>query len=174
MGSPELIESLVAPAVEAAGYRLVRLRLLGAKRKTLQVMAERADGQMDVEDCAKLSRHISEILDAADPITDDYNLEVSSPGIDRPLTAPEDYARFAGHMARLELFSAINGRKRLKGVVIGLDKEDVLVDVTGREGKGSERLRLPFHEIAEAKLVLTDKLIEESLKARDLQSKDKT
>jgi ribosome maturation factor RimP len=169
MGSPELIESLVAPAVEAAGYRLVRLRLLGAKRKTLQVMAERADGQMDVEDCAKLSRHISEILDAADPITDDYDLEVSSPGIDRPLTAPEDYARFAGHMARLELFSAINGRKRLKGVVIGLDKEDVLVDVTG-----SERLRLPFHEIAEAKLVLTDKLIEESLKARDLQSKDKT
>ena len=171
MGSPEMLEALVGPAVEAAGYRLVRLRLMGGKRKTLQIMAEKPDGTMDVEDCAALSRSLSEVLEAADPIADDYNLEVSSPGIDRPLTAPEDYARFAGHEARLELFAPVDGRKRFKGLLIGLDGRDVVMDVQG--ASGAERVRFPFNEIAEAKLVLTDKLIQESLKARDLGPKDK-
>ncbi len=171
MGSPELLEALVSPAVEAAGFRLVRVRLTGGGRKTLQVMAERPDGKMEVDDCAALSCHLSETLDAADPIASEYQLEVSSPGIDRPLTAPEDYARFAGHEARLELYSAVNGRKRFKGMLIGLDQRDVVVDVTGRDG--TQRLQFPFNEIADAKLVLTDKLIQESLKANDLKSKDK-
>jgi ribosome maturation factor RimP len=171
MGGPELLEALVAPAVEAAGYRLVRLRLMGGKRKTLQIMAEKPDGTMDVEDCAGLSRVLSEVLDAADPISDDYTLEVSSPGIDRPLTAPEDFARFAGHEARLELHAPVNGRKRFKGLLIGLDARDVIVDTLGP--KETERLRFPFNEIAEAKLVLTDKLIQESLKARELKPEDK-
>lgn len=171
MGSPEVLEALVTPAVEAAGFRLVRLRLMGAKRKTVQVMAERPDGKMGADDCATLSRHLSEILDAADPIEGRYALEVSSPGIDRPLTAPEDYARFAGHEVRIELLSAVNGRTRFKGMLIGLDRRDVLIDVSGREG--SERLRFPFNEIADAKLVLTDKLIQESLKTSDLKSKDR-
>src|SRR5580765_8051880 len=91
------LETLVLPAVQAAGYRLVRFRLMGGKRKTLQVMAERPDGSMDVEDCASLSRTLSEVLEATDPIGDEYVLEVSSPGIDRPLTALDDFARFAGH-----------------------------------------------------------------------------
>jgi len=171
MGSPELLEALVAPAVEAAGYRLVRLRLMGGKHKTLQIMAEKPDGTMDVDDCAALSHAISEMLDAADPIADDYSLEVSSPGIDRPLTALEDYARFSGHDARIELFTPLNGRKRFKGLVIGLDGRDVLVDIQG--AGGIERVRLPFNEIAEAKLVLTDKLIQESLKARELKPQDR-
>lgn len=172
MGSPESLEALVSPAVEAAGFRLVRFRLTGGLGKaTLQIMAERADGKMEVDDCAALSRHLSKILDAADPIADEYQLEVSSPGIDRPLIAPEDYARFAGHEARLELFSPVNGRKRFKGMLIGLEQRDVVMDVSGDDGP--ERLRFPFNEIADAKLILTDKLIQESLNTSDLKSKDK-
>jgi ribosome maturation factor RimP len=171
MGSPELLEALVTPAVEAAGFRLVRLRLMGGTRKTLQIMAERPDGSMDVDDCAELSRALSDVLDAADPLADDYTLEVSSPGIDRPLTAPEDYARFAGHEARLELFAPVEGRKRFKGLLIGLEGRDVIMDCQG--ATGVERMHFPFNEIAEAKLVLTDKLIQESLKARELKPQDK-
>jgi ribosome maturation factor RimP len=155
---------LLVPVVEAAGYRLVRLRVMGAKRKTLQVMAERPDGSMNVDDCASLSRALSEVLEAADPLPDEFVLEVSSPGIDRPLTIEADFARFAGHDARVEMTEALNGRKRFKGVLIGLDGADVLMDVTGENG--TERVHLPFGNIAEAKLVLTDRLIEESLKAR--------
>jgi ribosome maturation factor RimP len=155
---------LLVPVVEAAGYRLVRLRVMGAKRKTLQVMAERPDGSMNVDDCASLSRALSEVLEATDPLPDEFVLEVSSPGIDRPLTIEADFARFAGHDARVEMTEALNGRKRFKGVLVGLDGADVLMDVTGENGP--ERVRLPFGNIAEAKLVLTDRLIEESLKAR--------
>jgi ribosome maturation factor RimP len=152
---------MIAPAVEAAGYRLVRLRLMGGERKTLQVMAERADGHMDVEDCARLSRALSEFLDREDPLEGEYVLEVSSPGIDRPLTRITDYARWSGHEAKLELtVPDATGRKRFKGTLLGLDGNDVVVDVAGT------RTKFPFAGIAEAKLVLTDKLIQEDLKAR--------
>jgi len=160
------LDALIAPAVEAAGYRLVRLRVMGGKRKTLQVMAERHDGQMDVEDCATLSRTLSEVLEAADPITEEYTLEVSSPGIDRPLTVETDFARFAGHEARVELIHGLDGRRRFKGLIIGLDGRDIVMDVSS-ERSGPQRVRLPFSDIAEAKLVLTDRLIQESLKARE-------
>ena len=171
MGSQNVLESLINPAVEAAGYRLVRLRLMGGKRKTLQVMAERSDGRMDVEDCAALSRSLSDVLEAADPITQEYVLEVSSPGIDRPLTRPEDYVRFAGHDARIELASPTDGRRRFKGLLIGLDGSNAVVDVAGE--KGSERVRLPLAAISDARLVLTDRLIQESLKTRDLKYQNK-
>ena len=171
MGSPESLEALVSPAVEEAGFRLVRFRLTGAGRKTLQIMAERPDGKMEMDDCAALSRHLSKILDEADPIADCYQLEVSSPGIDRPLTAPEDYARFAGHEARLELISPMNGRKRFKGLLIGLDGRNVVMDVSG--AGDAKRMQFPLNEIADAHLVLTDKLIQESLKTDDLSSQDK-
>lgn len=124
-------------------------------------MAERPDGTMNVDDCAALSRALSEFLDAEDPIDGEYVLEVSSPGIDRPLTRITDYARWSGHEARIELAAPdATGRKRFKGLLLGLDGNDVVVDVEG------ERLSFPFRAIAEAKLVLTDKLIEEDLKAR--------
>jgi len=152
--------------VQAQGYRLVRLRLMGGKRKTLQILAERPDGHMDVEDCAKLSRAVSEVLEAADPISEEYVLEVSSPGIDRPLTAPEDFARFAGHDARVELVRGIDGRRRFKGVLIGLEGADVVMNVTDAD-EGDRQVRFAFDDIAEAKLVLTDRLIQESLKARE-------
>ena len=155
------LEPIVGPAVEAAGYRLVRLRLIGGKRKTLQVMAERPDGTMDVDDCARLSRALSEFLDAEDPIEGEYVLEVSSPGIDRPLTRITDFARWAGHEAKLELAAPdASGRKRFKGFLLGLEGNDVAVEVQGA------RLKFAFASIADAKLVLTDKLIEEDLKAK--------
>lgn len=159
------LETLLEPVVEAAGYRLVRLRLMGGKTKTLQIMAERPDGTMHVDDCAGLSRALSEFLDAEDPIEGEYNLEVSSPGIDRPLTRITDYARWAGHEARLELLAPdAGGRKRFKGLLLGLEGNDVVIEAEG------ERKVFPFRSIAEAKLVLTDKLIQEDLKAREKAS----
>ena len=155
------LEPIIEPVVETAGYRLVRLRLMGGKTKTLQIMAERPDGHMDVEDCARLSRALSEFLDREDPLEGEYVLEVSSPGIDRPLTRLTDFSRWSGHEAKLELSAPdATGRKRFKGMLLGLDGNDVVVDVEG------QRLKFPFRSIGEAKLVLTDELIEEDLKAR--------
>ena len=155
------LEPIIAPLVEAEGYKLVRLRLIGGKRKTLQVMAERPDGHMDVDDCAKLSRALSDFLDREDPIEGEYLLEVSSPGIDRPLTRIADFARWSGHEAKIELLTPdATGRKRFKGQLLGLDGNDVVLEAQGM------RVKFPFRSIADAKLVLTDKLIEEDLKAR--------
>jgi len=159
------LEPIIAPAVEAAGYRLVRLRLMGDKRKTLQIMAERADGLMDVDDCTKLSRALSEFLDTQDVIDGGYLLEVSSPGIDRPLTRITDFSRWSGHDARLELVAPdAAGRKRFRGKLLGLEGNDVVMEVDGA------RQRFPHRAIAEAKLVLTDALIQEDLKARKAQA----
>ncbi|HEY6578731.1 MAG TPA: ribosome maturation factor RimP [Rhizomicrobium sp.] len=155
------LEPIIAPAVEAAGYRLVRLRLMGGKRKTLQIMAERADGRMDVDDCARLSRALSDFLEREDPIDGEYVLEVSSPGIDRPLTRLLDFARWAGHEVRIELKALdAGGRKRFRGLLLGLDGNDVAIAVD------AARITFPFGSIAEAKLVLTDRLIQEDLKSR--------
>lgn len=155
------LETLLAPAVEKAGYSLVRVRLTGGKHKTLQVMAERPDGTMDVDDCATLSRALSDLLDQDDPVEGEYDLEVSSPGIDRPLTRVSDFARWSGHEAKLELAAAdAEGRKRFRGTLLGLEGTDVLLDA------GGQKLKFPFRAIADAKLVLTDKLIAEDLKGR--------
>jgi ribosome maturation factor RimP len=155
------LEPILEPAIEAAGYRLVRLRLLGGKTKTLQIMAERPDGTMNVEDCARLSHALLDFFEREDPLEGEYELEVSSPGIDRPLTRPIDFARYAGHEAKLELAAPIDGRKRFRGTLLGLDGNDVTIETQG------ERIRFPFRAIAEAKLVLTDRLIQEDLKARE-------
>ncbi|HUB84744.1 MAG TPA: ribosome maturation factor RimP [Rhizomicrobium sp.] len=161
------LEPIIEPAVEAAGFKLVRLRLIGGKTKTLQIMAERPDGTMNVEGCAELSRALSDFLDAEDPIEGEYNLEVSSPGIDRPLTCLADFARWAGHEARIELIAPDTaGRKRFKGRLLGLDGTDVTLQTDGSKMADGMTLKFPFRAIAEAKLVLTDKLIEEDLKAR--------
>ena len=155
------LEPVLTPAIEAAGYRLVRLRLLGGKTKTLQIMAERPDGTMNVEDCALLSHALLDFIEREEPLEGEYELEVSSPGIDRPLTRLIDFARYAGHEAKLELAAPIDGRKRFRGVLLGLDGNDVVVETQG------QRVRLAFRAIAEAKLVLTDRLIQEDLKARE-------
>jgi len=141
---------------------------MGGKRKTLQIMAERADGGMDVGDCAELSRTLSDVLEAADPIAEEYVLEVSSPGIDRPLISADDFERFAGHEARVEMINPINGRRRFKGQIIGVQNGAIEMETGGE--KGAQRMSLPADDIAEAKLVLTDRLIQESLKARDIRA----
>ena len=133
---------------------------MGGETKTLQVMAERPDGSMDVEGCAELSHALLDFLEAEDPIEGDYNLEVSSPGIDRPLTRLTDFARWSGHEAKIELTVAIEGRKRYRATLLGLDGTDVVINAQGL------RVQFPFRQVAEAKLVLTDKLIEEDLKSR--------
>ena len=158
----EKVLATIEPAAGDLGYRIVRVRLSGLKRKRLQIMAERlADGEMGIEDCETLSRGLSPVLDAADPIAGEYDLEVSSPGIDRPLIRIEDFLRFAGHEAKLELARPLDGRRRFRGVLRGVEGEEVLLDMEGAEGPA----RLPFAALSEARLVLTDALIEQSLKA---------
>ncbi len=152
------LEPILEPAIGKAGYRLVRLRILGGKVKTLQIMAERADWTMNVEDCARLSRALSEFLETEDPLEGEYHLEVSSPGIDRPLTRLTDFARWAGHEAKVDLHAPDEtGRRRFRGLLLGLDGTDVTVEVEG------VRRAFAFAAIADAKLVLTDALIREDL-----------
>jgi ribosome maturation factor RimP len=147
---------LLDPVAEAAGYEIVRLRLMGGeKQRRLQIMGERPDGEMNVEDCARLSRRCSEVLDAADPITGEYVLEVSSPGVDRPLTRLKDFAAYAGYEARLELDRLAEGRKRFKGQLAGVEADNVAIDLEGEE----HTALVPFAWITEAKLVLTDELM---------------
>ncbi|MEO1275990.1 MAG: ribosome maturation factor RimP [Pseudomonadota bacterium] len=152
------LATIVQPTVEDMGYGLVRLRLMGGKRATLQIMAERPDGTMEVEDCAQLSRAVSAVLDVEDPISDGYTLEVSSPGIDRPLTRLEDFERWEGYEARLETEEMIEGRKRFKGILAGVEDGEVLIEID--EGT----IGLAFDWLSDAKLLLTDDLIAESLR----------
>ncbi|HEX3673263.1 MAG TPA: ribosome maturation factor RimP [Rhizomicrobium sp.] len=155
------LEPIIEPMVEAAGFKLVRLRVLAGKSKTLQIMAERPDGSMNVDDCAALSRALSEYLEAEDPIEGEYHLEISSPGIDRPLTRLTDFARWAGHEAKLELHAADeSGRRKFRGRLLGVDGQDVIVEIEG------ERKSFAFRSISDAKLVLTDELIREDLKGK--------
>jgi ribosome maturation factor RimP len=161
---------LLDPVAEAAGYGIVRLRLMGGEHaRRLQIMAERpSDGDMNVEDCARLSRAISEIMDAADPVAGEYTLEVSSPGVDRPLTRLKDFATFEGYEARLELDRMAEGRKRFKGLLAGVEDDAVAIDLEGEE----ETAIIPFSWIVEAKLVLTDQLMKRGadVRAARLQS----
>ncbi|OYX36505.1 MAG: ribosome maturation factor RimP [Caulobacterales bacterium 32-69-10] len=159
------ILELLDPVAEAAGFDIVRLRLMGgaASGRTLQIMAERAsDGDMVVEDCATLSRALSVVLDAADPIAGDYRLEVSSPGVDRPLTRLKDFEAYEGFEARIELDRLAENRKRFKGVLAGIEGDDILIDLEGEE----ETAQIPFAWVYDAKLVLNDKLLKHGAEIR--------
>lgn len=158
------LEPIFEPVIEQAGFKLVRLRVMGGGAKTLQIMAERPDGSMDVEGCSTLSHALLDFIETQDPIEGDYEIEVSSPGIDRPLTRLADFNRWKGHEARIELHAPLptaNGeRKRFRARLEGLDGNDVVI------ATGADKIQFPFRAIVEAKLVLTDKLIAEDLKAR--------
>jgi ribosome maturation factor RimP len=148
------IETLIAPSLEAMGYRVVRIAFTGGRRPTLQVMAERRDDRpMTVDDCEGISHAVSALLDVADPIADAYQLEISSPGIDRPLVRREDYERFAGFEAKLELARPVDGRKRFRGRLLGVEGDAVKLLL------GEVPVLLPLDAVARAKLVLTDELI---------------
>ena len=154
---------LLDPVAEAAGYEIVRLRLMGGDHaRRLQIMAETPDGEMNVEDCARLSRAVSEVMDAADPISGEYVLEVSSPGIDRPLTRLEDFEAFEGYEARLELDRLAEGRKRFRGVLAGVEDGQVAIDLEGED----ETALVPFSWIIDAKLVLNDELMKKGAETR--------
>lgn len=163
---------LLDPVAEAAGYEIVRLRLMaGREARRLQIMAERAsDGTMLVEDCTALSRAISQVMDAADPISGEYMLEVSSPGIDRPLTRLKDFETFEGHEARIELDRLAEGRKRFKGELAGVEGDNVAINLEGEE----ETALLPFAWISDAKLVLTDELMKRGAEARAARLAEET
>ena len=136
----------------------MRLRMMGGASRTLQIMAERPDGSMDVESCTELSHVLLDFIEAEDPIEGEFEIEVSSPGIDRPLTRVSDFARWSGHEAKIELHAPVEERKRFRGVLLGLDGSDVVIRADGRD------VKFPFRSVANAKLVLTDKLIQEDLK----------
>jgi ribosome maturation factor RimP len=154
---------LLDPVAEAAGYEVVRLRLMGGnERRRLQIMAERPDGEMNVEDCTRLSRKISEVMDAADPVSGEYVLEVSSPGIDRPLTRPKDFEHYEGYAVKLELDRLAEGRKRFRGVLAGLEGDQVGIDLEGE----AETAMIPVAWIVEAKLVLNDDLMKRGAEQR--------
>lgn len=159
------ITGLILPVVEELNLELIRVRITGARTKTLQIMAERPDGTMTAEDCAKLSRALSPVFEEKDPIEDNYNLEISSPGIDRPLTREKDFVNWEGYEARLELDRMIEGRKKFRGILAGYDKGHVAFDIEGE----SETAMFPREWIVSAKLMMNDALLQESLKSAKVE-----
>ena len=158
------LADIVGPVIEGMGYELVRIRLMGGKTKTLQIMAERPDGGIEVDDCAEISTAVSATLDVEDPLDDAYTLEVSSPGIDRPLTRLKDFETWEGHEAKLETTEMIDGRRRFKGVLQGVEDDEVLIEI--EEHGELVTIGLKFDWLSDAKLVLTDELIREMLRQR--------
>lgn len=157
--------SLLEPVVNQLGYELVRVLTVGQKNPTLQVMIDRLDGQnITVDDCATASRAVSEILDEKDPIPDQYSLELSSPGLDRPLTKIEHFNRFAGFEAKIETSIAVEGRKRFKGKLLAVDADNnIRLDMEGTE------YSLPFDDISKAKLIITDELLAAAAEAQEIE-----
>ena len=158
------VASIVEPEIVDLGFRLVRVKLSGVNGMTLQIMAERPDGTMDVAGCEAISRAVSPILDVEDPIERAYHLEVSSPGVDRPLVRKSDFESWAGHVVKLETHQMINGRKRYKGMIIKVEGDDVTFRREASAKDEDPEFVIPVMGIKDAKLVLTDELIDEALK----------
>ncbi len=161
------IRTLLDATAQDRGYEIVRVRFMGGEgRRTLQIMAERADGTMDVGGCAEVSRAFSAILDVEDPIASAYDLEVSSPGIDRPLTRAKDFVRFEGHEAKLETTTLIDGRRRFRGVLEGVEGDEILLRVALEPKADARVLGFAFGLVSDAKLVLSDELLRQNTKER--------
>lgn len=156
------IATLIEAPLADLGFRLVRVTVSGRNGTTVQVMAERPDGTMTVEDCVLVSRNISPLMDAHDPVSGQYALEISSPGIDRPLARASDFEAWAGHEAKIEMKELVEGRKRFRGLLNGRSGDDVSVTLAADQGGGT--VNLPIGGIAEARLVLTDELIRDTLR----------
>ena len=158
------VATIAEPMIEQLGYRLVRVKVSGADGCTVQIMVERPDGTMVVEDCETVSRALSPVFDVADPIDKAYRLEVSSPGIDRPLVRKSDFDRYAGHLVKIETEIPIDGRKRFRGLLIGTEGEAARIRQDDAEAGEAAEILLPIEEMSEAKLVLTDELVTEALR----------
>ena len=160
MSLTDRLTALVEPSLTAMGYALVRLQLSTSRRPTLQVMAERRDGQpMSIDDCTAISRSLSTLLDVEDPMPDSYDLEVTSPGLDRPLVRPEDFDRFAGSLAMVESRRPVDGRKRFKGRLLGRDEQGCV-----RIATADREVSIPLAEVSRAKLVPDDATIAAALR----------
>ena len=158
------VANIAEPVLESAGYRLVRVRVSPSDGCTVQIMAERPDGTMAVEDCEAASRALSPVLDAADPIECAYRLEISSPGLDRPLVRRSDFARHAGHAVKIEMTAGIEGRKRFRGVIAGLEGDAARIRRDDAKPGEDAEVLLSIEEMSEAKLVLTDDLVTAALR----------
>jgi len=158
------VATLAEPLLESLGYRLVRVRVSGFAGCTVQIMAERPDGTMTIDDCETISRALSPVLDVEDPISRAYRLEISSPGIDRPLVRRSDFGRFAGHVVKVEMAVPIDGRKRFRGVLLGVEGDSARIRRDDLPTGEAADVLLAIEDMAEARLVLTDALVAESLK----------
>jgi ribosome maturation factor RimP len=158
------VSAIATPVLQGMGYRLVRIKISGEAGCTVQIMAERPDGSMHIEDCEAISRALSPVLDVADPIDRAYRLEISSPGIDRPLVRRSDFERFAGHLVKIEMAVAHQGRKRFRGTLAGVEGNAVRLHRDDAKSDEESDILLLMEEIAEARLVLTDELIAESMR----------
>jgi ribosome maturation factor RimP len=158
------LATIAEPVLASLGFRLVRVRISGTSGCTIQIMAERADGSMTIDDCEAISRALSPVLDVADPVEEAYRLEVSSPGIDRPLVRVSDFERFAGHQIKVEMAIAMEGRRRFRGVLLGAQGESARIRRDDAAAGEAVEALLPIGEMAEARLVLTDALVAESLR----------
>jgi ribosome maturation factor RimP len=163
LGVAERVSELIEPIAASLGYELVRVRYKG---HVLQIMAEKPDGTMRIEDCTILSKAISPVLDETDPISENYSLEVSSPGIDRPLTREKDFVKWSGHEAKIELERPLNRQKRFRGIVRGYNDDAGSVHVELADTH--ETVALPFADISDAKLILTDELLKHAAKANPI------
>ena len=186
-GTAARVAAIVEPALATLGFRLVRVHISGADGCTVQVMAERPDGKFEVEDCEAASRMLSPLLDEADPIDRAYRLEISSPGIDRPLVRRSDFERYAGHVVKVEMTAPVDGRKRFRGTLLGTQGDAVRIrgEVAKTETKGETKTEtkagppndpvetlLPIDDMAEAKLALTDVLVTEALRRAKAEERE--
>ena len=158
------LADIVTPVIEGLGFELVRIRLMGGATRTLQIMADRPDGGIVVDDCGEISLAVSAVLDVEDPIEENFVLEVSSPGIDRPLTRLKDFEMWKGWEARIETTELIDGRRRFKGMLAGVEGEEVLIELD--DGAEPVTIGLQFDWLSDAKLILTDDLITEMLRQK--------
>jgi ribosome maturation factor RimP len=169
---PARVASIAEPVIEALGYRLVRVKVSSAEGATVQIMAERPDGSMTVEDCETISRALSPVLDANDPMEKAYRLEISSPGIDRPLVRKSDFERYAGHLVKIEMELPVDGRKRFRGNLAGTSGDAArLTRDDAAEGEEADVL-LPIEDMSDAKLVLTDELVTQALRREKAAKRD--
>jgi len=171
-GAAARVSAIATPVLQGMGYRLVRIRISGEAGCTVQIMAERPDGSMHVEDCEAVSRALSPVLDVADPIDRAYRLEISSPGIDRPLVRRSDFERSVGHLAKIEMAVAHEGRKRFRGTLNSIEGDCVRLHRDDVRASEDADVLLAMNDIGEARLVLTDELIEESMRRGKAEARE--
>jgi ribosome maturation factor RimP len=160
------VSNIAEPVIEQLGYRLVRIKVSALEGATIQIMAERPDGSMTVEDCETISRALSPVFDVNEPMEGAYRLEISSPGIDRPLVRKSDFERFAGHLVKIEMDVPFSGRKRFRGILAGVEGNHTKLKLdAATEGAEAAEVTLPIQDMSEAKLVLTDELVTQALRA---------